>query len=69
MLSWRQRRQEFIFPQGGDDGYSYAFAAVQQLEKYGTEAFALYRLHSLDLSTEPAVEELSVFSIGARVRF
>jgi hypothetical protein len=56
-------------PTDSDDGYSIGAAAVQQFEEYGTEFYLLYRLHSLDRDVEPEVHDISVGSIGARVKF
>jgi hypothetical protein len=56
-------------PTDNDDGYSVGVAAVQAFEEYGTELFALYRLHSLDRGVEPDVHDISVASMGARVKF
>jgi len=56
-------------PTDSDDGYSVAAAAVQQFEEYGTEIYLLYRLHSLDRDAAPSVQDISVGSIGARVKF
>ena len=56
-------------PTDSDDGYSIGAAAVQPFDEYGTEIFALYRLHSLDRDVEPDVHDISVVSIGARVKF
>jgi len=56
-------------PTDSDDGYSVGVAAVQQFEKYGTEIYSLYRLHSLDRDVEPDVHDISVVSIGTRVKF
>ena len=56
-------------PTGRDKGYSVAAAAVQQFEEYGTEFYLLYRLHSLDRDVAPGVHDISVGSIGARVKF
>jgi hypothetical protein len=56
-------------PTGRDDGYSVAAAAVQQFEKFGTEIYLLYRLHSLNRDVAPSVHDISVGSIGARVKF
>jgi hypothetical protein len=36
------------FPTGSDDGYSVGLAAVQQVDNFGTEIYAQYRLYSLD---------------------
>jgi hypothetical protein len=56
-------------PTEDDDGYSVGVAAVQQLEKFGTEFYMLYRLYSLDRDVEPSVNDIHVGSIGTRVRF
>ena len=56
-------------PTGRDDGYSVAAAAVQQFEEFGTEIYLLYRLHSLNRDVAPSVHDISVGSIGARVKF
>ena len=56
-------------PTGSDDGYSVAASAVQQFEKFGTEFYLLYRLYSLDRDVAPSVHDISVGSIGARVKF
>jgi len=56
-------------PTGRDDGYSVGAAAVQLFEEYGTEIYLLYRLHSLDRDVDPSVHDITVGSIGARVKF
>ena len=56
-------------PTGRDEGYSVAAAAVQHFEEFGTEVYLLYRLHSLDRDVAPSVHDISVGSIGARVKF
>jgi len=56
-------------PTENDDGYSIGAAAVQFFEEYGTEIYGLYRLYSLDRDVEPDVHDISVVSIGARVKF
>jgi len=56
-------------PTASDEGHSYAVAAVQEIDRYGTELYALFRNHSLDRDIEPEVDDLNVVSIGARVRF
>jgi len=56
-------------PTENDDGYSVGAAAVQFFEEYGTEIYLLYRLYSLDRDVEPSVQDISVGSIGARVKF
>jgi predicted porin len=56
-------------PTENDDGYSVGAAAVQFFEEYGTDVYALFRLYSLDRDVEPEVHDISVVSIGARVKF
>jgi predicted porin len=56
-------------PTEDDDGYSVGVAAVQQFEEYGTEVYLLYRLYSLDRDVAPNVHDISLVSIGARVKF
>ncbi len=56
-------------PTEDDDGYSVGAAAVQSFEVYGTEFYLLYRLYSLDRDVAPSVHDISVGSIGARVKF
>lgn len=56
-------------PTSTDDGYSYALAAVQQFDDYGSELFAIYRSHSLDRDSGPDVDDIDVISVGARVKF
>jgi predicted porin len=56
-------------PTENDDGYSYGLAAVQHFEKYGSEIFFLYRDYSLDRDFEPDVNDISVISLGSRIKF
>ena len=56
-------------PTGRDDGYSVGVAAVQQFENFGTELYLGYRLYSLDRDVAPSVEDISVGTVGARVKF
>ena len=56
-------------PTEDDDGYSYGLAAVQHFEKYGSEIFFLYRDYSLDRDFEPEVNDVSVISLGSRIKF
>ncbi|MGD1983313.1 MAG: hypothetical protein PVF93_05350 [Chromatiaceae bacterium] len=56
-------------PTDDDDGYSVAAAAVQHFDKYGTELFGVYRVHSLDRDDEADVDDIGVAAIGARVKF
>jgi len=57
------------FPTGDDDGFSIGAAMVQELEGYGTELYAQYRIYSLDRDGGPSVKDLNVGTIGARVKF
>jgi hypothetical protein len=57
------------YPTEDDEGESYALAATQQLDAYGTELYALYRNYSLDRDVEPDVQDIGVFSLGAVVKF
>jgi hypothetical protein len=61
--------RSMYLPTADDEGHSYALAAVQQFDEYGTELFAMYRRHSLDRDAAPNVDDLDVVAIGARVRF
>jgi hypothetical protein len=56
-------------PTDTDDSYSIGAVAVQEFEKFGTEVYLLYRLHSLDRDVEPDVQDINVLSIGTRVKF
>ncbi|MGD9175689.1 MAG: hypothetical protein PVF29_16115 [Desulfobacterales bacterium] len=56
-------------PTGRDEGCSVGAAAVQQFDKFGAEFYLLYRLHSLDRDAAPSVQNISMGSIGTRVRF
>ena len=56
-------------PTDSDDSYSIGAVIVQSFEKYGTELYGLYRLHSLDRDVEPSVHDIGVVSIGTRVKF
>lgn len=56
-------------PAEDDETESYAAAAVQRFDKYGTEVFAIYRLYELDRSVNPRVHDIGVASLGARVKF
>ena len=56
-------------PTEDDDGYSIAAAAVQQFDKFGAEVYGLYRLHSLDRGVEPDVDDITVVTLGTRVKF
>ncbi len=61
--------RSYNLPTDSDDGYSVGLAAAQAFEKYGTELYMLYRLHSLDRDIAPDVHDINVFSFGARVKF
>jgi len=55
----------------GDKGYSLGAAAVQSLDKFGTELYFQYRLFSLDRDSDngPSVENINAGTVGARVKF
>ena len=55
----------------GDKGYSVGAAAVQSLDKFGTELYFQYRLFSLDRDSDngPSVEDVNAATVGARVKF
>ena len=61
--------RSYNLPTDSDDGYSVGLAAVQSFEKFGTEVYMLYRLHSLDRDVEPDVHDINLISIGSRVKF
>jgi hypothetical protein len=61
--------QSTNFPTGSDDGYSVGAAIVQEIDDFGTEIYAQYRLYSLDRSGAPGVQDLNVGTVGARVKF
>jgi len=61
--------RSYNLPTDSDDSYSVGLAAVQSFEKYGTEVYLLYRLHSLDRDVEPDVHDINLFSFGTRVTF
>jgi len=61
--------RSMYLPTEDDDSYSIGVAAVQSFEKYGTEVYGLYRLHSLDRDVEPSVHDINLVSIGTRVKF
>lgn len=61
--------RSFNLPTDRDDGYSVALAGVQQFDKYGTEVYALYRKHSLNLGAAPNVDDIDVVAIGTRFNF
>jgi hypothetical protein len=44
-------------------------AIVQQIDGYGIELYAQYRLYWLDRNGEPGIEDINVGTIGARVTF
>jgi biotin carboxyl carrier protein len=57
------------FPTVDDVGYSVGAAVVQPFDKFGTEIYGSYRLHSLDRDVEPDVHDINLFAIGTRVKF
>lgn len=57
------------FPSENDEGFTVGGAVVQQFEDYGTELYLQYRLYSLDRDADPDVHDITVGTIGARVKF
>lgn len=53
----------------GDKGDSVAFAVVQHVKDYGAEFYGQLRRFSLDRSAAAAVDDITVFTMGARVKF
>jgi hypothetical protein len=52
-----------------DEGHSYGVAAIQELDNYGAELYAQFRVFSLARDDDPNVEDLKVATIGTRVKF
>jgi predicted porin len=52
-----------------DEGHSYGVAAIQELDNYGAELYAQFRVFSLDRDDDPNVEDLKVATIGTRIKF
>jgi hypothetical protein len=52
-----------------DTSDSFAFSAVQNFDRFGSELYALYRQYALDRKQDPKVDDIGVFSVGARVKF
>ena len=59
------------FPADNQDGDSFSIAAVQEFEKFGTELYAIVRRYSLDNDNDngPNLQDITVGSLGARVKF
>jgi len=56
-------------PEENDEGYSVGVAVVQSLDQFGTELYLQYRFFSLDRDSGPSVEDISVGTVGARIKF
>ncbi|ALS33939.1 hypothetical protein PTRA_a2899 [Pseudoalteromonas translucida KMM 520] len=56
-------------PNEGSESTAYGLSTVQQLNKFGTEVYASYRIYSLDLDMGNDVNDIQVLSVGARVKF
>lgn len=56
-------------PSNDDKGYSVGGTVVQAFEKYATELYLQYRVYSLDRRSGAAVSDMSVGTVGARVKF
>ena len=52
-----------------DEGHSYGVAAIQEIDNYGAELYAQFRVYSLDRDDDPNVEDLKVATIGTRIKF
>ncbi len=56
-------------PATDDKGYSVGASVVQSLDRFATELYLQYRLYSLDRKSGPAVGDINVGTLGARVKF
>lgn len=56
-------------PSEAEDGDSISFAVVQQFEKHGTELYAIVRNFSVDSDEQNDLEDITIGSVGARVKF
>ncbi|WP_372762020.1 porin [Pseudoalteromonas sp.] len=56
-------------PNEASKSTAYGLSAVQQLNDWGTEVYASYRIYSLDLAVGNDVNDIQVLSVGARVKF
>ena len=56
-------------PTRNDHGYSLGLAAVQNLEDYGAQLYAQFRLYDLSRDSAPNVKKIYVGTTGTRVKF
>jgi predicted porin len=56
-------------PARDSDGHTVGVVALQQLEGYGTELFAGFRLYDLDEADEVDLDRIYVTTVGTRVKF
>lgn len=56
-------------PADSYDGYSVGLAAVQEFENYGSELYLSLRKYSLNNDDSPSVQDITVGTVGARVKF
>lgn len=56
-------------PANDDKGYSLGAAAVQSFDSLATELYLQYRIFSLDRKSGPAVGDINVGTVGARIKF
>jgi predicted porin len=56
-------------PSSRDSAWSVGGAIVQSFTKMATELYLQYRLHTLDRTSGPAVDNINVGTVGARIKF
>lgn len=53
----------------GDEGESVGLAVLQTIDSYGIDLYGQFRWYSLDRAVGPSLEDISVFTAGARWAF
>lgn len=56
-------------PSSGDNAWSVGATAVQFFDKIATELYMQYRIYALDRKSGPEVENITISTVGARVKF
>lgn len=56
-------------PASNDTAWSVGAAVVQLFDKIATELYMQYRIYTLELKSAPAVDNIDVGTVGARVKF
>lgn len=56
-------------PLPGDTAWSMGAALVQSFDTIATELYMQYRIYVLDRKSGPAVENIAMGTVGARVKF